>query len=100
MAAVAADLTEEGEKNAFESAGSDLEFFCSKGGVPGQVRAKIYRIGIHSVRQFGMVVQDTAELFRVLKDDFGVDSASNISTRDTVAKILVAWADARLPGSK
>jgi hypothetical protein len=85
---------------AWEAAGSDLVFLMSREGVDKTIQGKLYHIGVTSVKQFAAFAEDKGELRRILKENFEVDAAADISARVKISKVLVAWDSAKARAAK
>ena len=64
-----------------KAGGSDLKFLFSREGVDEDFQAAMFRIGIKSVRQFGLLVSSSDELKAVLKKDMGIDGEVGLLER-------------------
>ena len=83
------------------SLSSELTFLLDREDVDEDFRNKLVEVGLNTVAKFAAVVDTSAELRELLKDDFGLDGKTGgLQTRSKVAGILVAWGTARKRSEK
>ena len=82
-----------------DAAMPDLKFLLDREGVTAEVQAKIFHAGIINIRQFAALVQDTEELRKCLKDDFGLD-ATNLAGKALASTVAVARETAKVRAAK
>jgi hypothetical protein len=88
------------ELAAWDKAGSDLKFMMDREGVDSVIQAKLYHIGVTSIKQFAVLVDDKMELRALLKDCFEVDAAADLASRVKCSKLLVAWESSKARAAK
>jgi hypothetical protein len=93
MAAIV--ITAQQETEAFNNAGSDLIFLMNREGVDRDIQAKLYHIGVISIKGFAALVDDKVELRKVLKGNFELDAEANLLDRVKCSRVLVAWDSAK-----
>ncbi len=93
MAAVL--LTAAEQEAAMLLGSADLKFLLAREGVDELLQGAFFSVGITSLAKFSTVVDSTADLKKMLKEDFGLDAAADLRTRVAVAAVVVAYNSAR-----
>lgn len=84
-------LTAEEKDAAMLKGSSELQFLFASKQVSSDVQAQFYHSGICTTENFASIVENHGELKLLLKDDFGVDPATDLATRVMVSNVLVSW---------
>ena len=93
-------LTADEKRLALESGGADLKFLLGKEEIDEEAQAILYHVGVKTVSRFASFAKDGEDLKKVLKDDFGLDQATDIRQRGQVAAILCAFQNAQARTTK
>ena len=89
------------EDAAMEAASSDLRFLMSREQVDTQIQARVYHMGIVSVRQYAALAKDAEDLKDLIRSGgFGLDPTGTLIERVKMSKLIVAWESAKARASK
>ena len=84
-------LTQAEKEAAMEAGTSELKFLLDRHGVDTDLQALLFHSKIVTMNTLATIVSKPEELRELVKDEFGIDSASNLQSRVKVANLVVAW---------
>ena len=70
---------------------AELKYLFAKNGVSEAIQAQFFHFKIQSVARFASFCSSEGDMRRILKDEMGLDEATNLLTRGEVAGVLVAF---------
>ena len=70
---------------------ADLLHLFARSGVPGEIQQKFGQAGMTSLQTFSAMFEDEADLRKVLKEDFDLDSSKGLQERVNISKVVIAW---------
>ena len=70
---------------------ADLLHLFARSGVPGEIQQKFGQAGMTSLQTFSAMFEDEADLRKVLKEDFDLDSSKGLQERVKISKVVIAW---------
>jgi hypothetical protein len=93
-------ITQIEKEAAFLKASSELKFLLDREGVEDDFQAKLFHIGVTTIRQFAVFAEDRGDIKALVKNNFEIDADADIASRVKVSKIIVAWDSARARSTK
>ena len=84
-------LTADEQATAMKAGSSELKYLFAREGIPEKYQALFYHHQVISMAKLSNLAETTAELKTLLRDDFGIDSATGITERVIVSSIIVAF---------
>ena len=88
-------ITQIEKEVAFFKASSELKFLLDREGVEDDFQAKLFHIGVTTIRQFAVFAEDRGDIKALVKNNFEIDADADIASRVKVSKIIIVWDSAR-----
>lgn len=84
-------LTADQKALALQAGGSDLKFLLQKNDVDEEVQSLLFHSKVTTLARFTGFVKDADELRKVIRDEFGIDGGSDLTTRLRVTNVVIAF---------